>query len=51
MARKLESGVGLKFRMRQSPDGEGNREFLSVSCDRAGRLDESAATECDRVFT
>ncbi len=43
--------VGLKFRMRQSPDGEGNRESLSVSYDRAGRLDESAATECDRVFT
>ena len=36
--------------MRQSPDGGESPQSLSVCCDCAGRLDESAATESDRVL-
>jgi hypothetical protein len=54
MARKLESGArerSVEIGMRQSPDGGNSVQSISVPCDRAGRMDEPAATTCDRVST
>ena len=52
MARKLESGAGersIQIGMRQSSDCRESPQSVSFRCDRAGGLDESAATGCDRV--